>query len=330
MERDRRGRQPEVVFTRERQPVIELKGKPHLKNGVELVFPKPKKEAMPSFGEHLDWLRTRQAKMEKLSRTSEFAEVNINSPEPIGFVLSSDWHIGSQETDYSTFSRHMNLIKDTPRVYLAALSNTIDGYVWPGGIWSEVAHIPEQVEIAKQFAKEWDKKLLAVVGSRCHDWTKDKGGISPQETAFLENTDSGMPFFTNGGVLTIKLNGIPYKIAMEHKSKFHSSLNVTNPNKRVLDLRFPGVDVVAIAHHHVASVEHTYRGEGEYLKPVVFVRTGTYKINDAYSKSEGWGAGQVGGVMLILDQKEKHITPFLSIDDGVKYLKALRETRKLK
>ena len=289
----------------------------------QVTFPEPAVTHLPDFKEHIIYLQDQQKRREGMSRTTEFAEIKIASETPVGIILSSDWHIGSQDTDYDTLERHMNLVQENPNLFLTALSNTIDGYIWPGGIWSEVAHIPEQIEIAKSFAKEYREKLLAVVGSRCHDWTKDKGGISPQETAFLENTDEGMPFFTNGGVLTIDLNGIKYGMAMLHKSRFHSSLNVTNPNKRVHDLRFPA-DVVAIAHHHVASVEHTTRYEGPYAKDVVFVRTGTYKMQDEYSKSEGFGAGQKGGVAVVLDPHEKHIVPFLRIEDANDYINMKR------
>lgn len=288
-------------------------------------FPEAPTSEFPSFGEHIIYLQEQQKRRESMSRNSESAEIKIQSDTPIGIVLSSDWHIGAQDTDYETFERHMKLVKENPNLFLTALSNTIDGYIWPGGIWSEVAHIPEQVEIAKSFAREYRDKLLAVVGSRCHDWTKDRGGISPQEMAFMENVDEGMPFFQNGGLLTIDLNGIKYKMAMVHKARMHSSLNVTNPNKRILDLRWPSADVVAVAHHHVASMEHAVRWEGEDRRDVVLVRTGTYKIDDGYSQSEGFGKGQMGGVMVVLDPKEKNMVPFLKIEDGARYVDAMRK-----
>lgn len=314
MEKDRRMKIPKQISEPVHQNVL---------RNPSLEFPVSER-TLPDFKEHIVWLREKQAHLERLSRNSEYAEIKINSDTPIGIVLSSDWHIGAESTDYATFDKHMNIIKEDPNLFLTALSNTIDGYVWPGGIWSEVAHIPEQVEIAKSFAKEYKNKLLAVVGSRCHDWTKDKGGISPQETAFLDNVDSGMPFFQSGGLLTIDLNGIKYKIGMQHKSRFNSSLNVTNANKRTLDLRWPSADVIAIAHHHVAAIEHATRWEGEDRRDIVAIRTGTYKIADGYSRSEGYGEGQLGSPMIILHHKEKRIIPFLHIEDGAAVLKTMR------
>lgn len=283
----------------------------------------PRERILTSFKEQMIWLREKQARMERVSRTSEYATININSDLPIGIVLSSDWHIGSEATDYTLFENHMNMIQEEPNAYLVALSNTIDGYIWPGGIWSEVAHIPEQMEIAKQFAHEWKNKLLAVVGSRCHDWTKDKGAVSPQELSFMENIDAGMPFFTNGGVLTINLNGIDYSIGMTHKARFHSALNPTNANRQMAAFKWP-VDIVAIAHHHVTQLLQTTMWEGPYKKDVVWARTGTYKIDDGYSKQEGFGEGQLGGCMVVLSPQTKKIIPFFRIEDGMEYLRMLR------
>jgi hypothetical protein len=133
-----------------------------------------------------------------------------------------------------------------------------------------------------------------------------------------------MPFFQSGGLLTVDLNGIKYKIGMQHKSRFNSSLNVTNANKRTLDLRWPSADVVAIAHHHVAAIEHVARWEGEDKKDVVLVRTGTYKIGDQWGRSEGFGEGQLGSPAIVLDPKTKHIIPFLHIEDAESYLRAVR------
>ena len=313
MERERVTKPERKMTARQVQPTEPVLGLVTESPPPTIEFPPPPIEHFPDFKEHIIFLQERQKKRESLSRSSEYAEIKIQSDTPIGLVLSSDWHIGSHDTDYDTFTRHMNIIRENPNLFLVALSNTIDGYIWPGGIWTEDAHIEEQVEIAKSFGKEYKDKLLAAVGSQCHDWTKGKGGVSPQEMAFLENIDSGMPFFTNGGLLTVDLNGIKYKIGMLHKSRYHSSLNVTNPNKRVLDLRWPSADVVAIAHHHVAAIEHAVRWEGEDRREVVLVRTGTYKVDDGYSKSEGFGAGQIGGSMVVLDPKEKRIVPFLRI-----------------
>lgn len=281
-------------------------------------------QQLPTFQEYLGSLIERQANIKERSRSSEFATIDIKTDAPIGLVLSSDWHIGAKGTDYGLFQRHMQMIQEEPNAYLAALSNTIDGYIWSDGIWEEIEHIEAQMEIARTFGREWKDKLVAVVGSRCHDWTKAKGGISPQEMAFRENVDEGMPFFSNGGVLNMRVNGIDNDFALLHKSRFHSSLNVTNPNKRVHDLRYPA-KFIAIGHHHVASVEDTYRWEGPYQKELALIRTGTYKIDDSWSQSEGFGHGQKGSPMVVMRHDSPDYMVFKKMEHGMMVLKMLRQ-----
>lgn len=275
--------------------------------------------------DHFDWLDTVAKRRESITRTKEHAEIKIQSDMPIGIVLTSDWHIGAEGMDRDTFRRHMKGILDEPNAFMAVLSNTIDGYIWPGGMLGESVHIPEQIEVMKAFVSRFKEKMLCAVGSRCHDWTKERGGVSPQEVAFLESIDNGMPFMPNGGLMDIDLNGIKYRFGLMHKSRYNSSLNVTNPNKRMLDLRWPSADVVAIAHHHTAAIEHTTRWEGEDKRDVLLVRTGTYKVGDSYSESEGYGQGQIGSSIVLLDHREKRLYPFFNLEDGLAYLKNLRE-----
>ena len=278
-----------------------------------------------SLHEHIEELKELQNKRNERSYSQENARISINSKLPIGIVLTSDWHIGSEGTDYETWERHMELIKNEPFAFMACLSNTIDNYIWPGGMLSELVHTSDQQEIIKQFAHDYKNKIIAIVGSRCHEgWTSEKVGLNPNEIMFRELIDDGTPWLSKGGVVEIDLNGTVYSIGLVHKARFHSALNPTNANKRMMDLRWP-VDISAIAHHHVANIEQTTRWEGPYKKEVVLVRTGTYKIKDGYSELEGFGQGQVGGAMVVLFPDTKKMVPFIRIEDGMEYLKLLRK-----
>jgi hypothetical protein len=218
----------------------------------------------------------------------------------------------------------MEMIRQEPFAYMALLSNTIDNYIWPGGMFGELISTPEQQDTIKQFAHDYKEKIIAIVGSRCHEgWTTDKVGINPNELMFRELIDDGTAWLSKGGTVELKVGDITYSLGLVHKARFHSSLNLTNANKRMIDLRWP-VDISVIAHHHVASIEQTTRWEGPYKKDVVFIRTGTYKIKDAYSELEGFGQGQVGGVMVVLFPYVKKIVPFFRIEDGMEYLKLIR------
>jgi hypothetical protein len=301
----------------------------------QVAFEKPDKEPI-TWQEHIVYMKERQARLNRLEKSQDEAKVEITSPLPIGIVLTSDWHLGGQGTDYELWQRHMEMIKNEPNAYMIPLGNTIDNFIWPGGMWSQMENPDIQMEMVKQFAHDYKGKFLGIVGSRCHEgWAEDKVNINPYEAMFVDEIEHGTPFLSKGGVIHLKLRengqaeGIDYTLGLVHKSRFNSSLNVTNPNKRIHDLRWPA-DVVAIAHNHTSSVEHTTRWEGSFTKEFIAIRTGTYKIDDSYSESEGFGKGQQGGSMIVLDPKEKRIVPFKNLEDGMRYLKAIRELDNLK
>lgn len=280
--------------------------------------------------EHIDFLKADQAKSKESSKAQEYAKVKIRSDSPIGIVFTGDWHIGSAGTDYDTWLKHMNFIKNEPNAFMALMSNTIDNFVFPSGQFAQMNQPHEQMEIVRGMAEDFGKKIVGIVGSRCHEgWSSDKVDINPNELMFRQNIDQGTPFLSTGGVVELEVNDVKYSMGLVHKGRFHSSLNPTNLNRQMHDLRWP-VDILVAAHHHTAQVLQTTKYEGPYEKDVVFIRTGTYKKDDAYSEHEGFGKGDIASPIVILDHKQKKMQAFYNLEDGIKYLAALRELEQYK
>ena len=280
--------------------------------------------------EHLDHLKDQQARLERMNKSSDYARVDITSQLPIGVVATGDWHLYARGTDYATWEKHMKLIKDTPNVFMIPHGNTIDNFIFPSGMFEQMGNPSEQIEMVKSFANDFKDKFLAVVGSRCHEgWTDQRTDVNIYEQMFTDTIDQGTPFFGNGGVVEINLNGIAYRWGAIHKSRYHSSLNPTNLNRQLHDLRWP-VDILSGAHHHVAQLLQGVKYEPPFEKDVIFIRTGTYKGSDNYSEGEGFGKGQLASPMVILDPARKHMIAFYYIEDGVNYLNMQRELAQFK
>jgi hypothetical protein len=275
--------------------------------------------------EQIVFLQESQSRVSRGDKGQDHATVSIKSKTPIGIALSSDWHIGSLGTNYQKLLEHLDLIRKEPNAFMTLLSNTIDNFIFPSGQFAQAINPSDQIEIVKGFAKEYDKKILAIVGSRCHEgWSTDKVDINPNELMFQHNIDSGMPFLKKGGVLDIQLNNITYSFGLVHKGRGNSAVNPTNAARSLFDNRWP-VDVLAVAHHHVKQVLHGTRWEGKYKKEVLYIRTGAYKIDDDYSELEGFGKGQMGCPMVVLDPNKRRMIPFFNLEDGIEYLRLARK-----
>lgn len=279
-----------------------------------------------TWDEHIEELKRRQEQNRRSSLSVDYAEVRIDDDKPVGVVLTSDWHLGANGTDYITFAEHMKLIHETEGVYMATLSNTIDNYIFMQGAWGQMYTPSQQIDIMKDFVSKYKEKILAVVGSNCHEgWTQDRADINVNAMMFDEAIRDQAPFLDNGGVVKVDLNGIEYTFGLTHRGQGHSSLNPTNLTRRLHDDRWP-VDILVAAHHHVAQVLHAQKYENVFEKEVVMIRTGAYKRDDAFSEQRGFGKGEVRGAspMVIIHPKEKKITPFFKLEDGIDHLKRLR------
>lgn len=306
------------------------------------LLSEPKVEfAAPDFGgapatwrEHIEALRDHQSRIRRSEKAQDFAKVNINSNLPVGIVLTSDWHMGGKGTDYETWLRHMELVRNEPQAFMIPLSNTIDNFIFPSGMFDQMEHPSLQQEIVKNFAKEFQGKFLAIVGSRCHEgWTKQKTDVEVNLLMFEDVLQRGVPWMPTGGVLELTLNSdVKYTFGLIHKSRNNSSLNKTNANRRMREQRWP-VDITAIAHHHVKEISHGNQYEGPFEREVLDIRTGAYKIKDAYGEGEGFGQGDIGSPMVVIFPGEKKFIPFYSLEDGIRYLqleKAFAEFSALK
>jgi len=134
-----------------------------------------------------------------------------------------------------------------------------------------------------------------------------------------ENTS--FPILNNGGVLHIRLNGATYDMALYHQfGRFGSQFNHSHPAQQMQRMYQKGqADIIILAHSHYGEVVNTYIGQGERRRPVVYIRSGSYKGNvsgevegiaDMWLEDQtGWD-GEPGGEAVILwgDKKQMHPT----------------------
>lgn len=281
-----------------------------------------------SWNEELDLFERSQDIVRRVKDSQEHATITMKSEKPIGIVLASDWHIGSEGVDYKLFKKHMELVKEEPQAFMVTLSNTIDNMLFPSAMFEQIANPTLQRDFITKFIRQYieQNKLLAIVGSRCHEgWSQQKADVDINRLMFLEAIQSySVPYFPVGGVLEIVFNGFNYSLGLVHKARYHSSLNPTNANKKMAQMKWP-VDITAIAHHHVKEVLQAYQYEGtNYQKVVTHVRTGTYKINDGYGEGEGFGQGHRGNPMVVIFPDAKRVLTFFDLEDGIKYLQGFR------
>lgn len=261
------------------------------------------------------------------------ATVKFQTDHPIGILLSSDWHIGAVGTDYETLSRDMELVLDTPDLYLVTLSNMIDNITWKDT--SGLIQNDEQMDYAADIIRELvDKqKLLTFVGSPCHEgFTKKATGHDVvKNDIFKYAKDNGVPYFPNGGVLSVVLNDNPettYSLGLAHKGRGGSGKFAITSNSNIFERKW-ATDIIAVAHTHQNEAFQCTRYEWPAPRQLTFVRTGAYKVDDEWGEGQGFGKGQIGHTVVLLHEDRKNVELKTDIENAVTELNNNRIIRSL-
>lgn len=209
---------------------------------------------------------------------------------PIGIAFLSDVHVGGGGVDLARFRADVGTISRTPNLYAVfngdLLENTKPQLKSATALYSaQFANPKEQYGYAlSRMALCRDKWLVINQGN--HDQFDFRvAGIDRLEMLAHQ---LGVPYRTEAGA-TIKLTvgEQPYVIVAKHDHKGKSQLNKSNSQRRLWDEwphEWENADVVALAHLHEPLVEHVMRKGRE----VVYLRSGSYKVVDAWAESGGY------------------------------------------
>lgn len=235
---------------------------------------------------------------------------------PVYIWLNTDDHIGSVMTDYESFLRDFNTVKERPNFYLISNGDEIDNFMVTNkastGVYENPFNPQQQALLfQKMFKKMDDKDKIVAMGFGNHNqWLRGVG--YKFENTWLREFKA--PVLNCGGIINLKYGEQEYKIAISHMHWGSSKLNITNACKRMLEHDYPEADCCFLGHTHQKSIEHLNRAG----KDVVMVVGGTYKTADEFGSEHGLGnsRGNVGGITLALFPDRKRITPFYSIQEA--------------
>jgi len=257
----------------------------------------------------------------KLSSRVDEDSAIIDVGHPIGVAFLADAHIGSISCRYEELVDRINLIAETPGLYVFSVGDTIDNHLptkHAGGVFGELFPPELQKELVERLFSKLKGRWLGVVQG-CHeefsheaddfDWTK-----------YLAKK-LGCPNFGFGGVLNLVVGNEEYRIMARHKYRFNSSFNLTATVKRMRE-QLGDFDIGIVSHHHQAAIEQVIQGDGVDR---IFIRPGSFKPSDRYSRSLGYPSLGAFIPTVILFPHERRMIPFLHLEQSAVVLKALNE-----
>ncbi len=275
--------------------------------------------------ELFDLVEAQQEQSRKIDSEQKEANIKIKTKSKyIALTILSDFHLENVNTDLRQLRKDIEIIKNTPDFFAGFNGDLIDNFLsGPHKEGAAEATLPPKLSrmlAGKLFDSLKDKILYLVIG--CHDdWDKTFSSYDlPQHIA----RKLLVPYLGHGGDINLKVNNVEYFIHSRHKYRGSSGLvNGTGCCKKILTEIDPKFDIVAVSHNHFSEIklEH-FLG-----KLRCFIRTGSYKREDSYSKMLGYRSNDfnISIPTIILNTQTKEMKVVSGIKNASDLLIALNK-----
>jgi hypothetical protein len=265
----------------------------------------------------------RQARRRTDPRQDEI-EAKFWFDKPIGVCYLADLHIGNEGTEHDYILDAVELIADTEGAYATLNGDIIDNSILHrGSHHNEVVGPRIQKILATSLCESLFNKTLYVLQGSHEEWSKRADDFDFGE--YLSNHSMGS-YLGHGGDVYLKVKGAEYHLHVRHEYKYESTINIMNAFRQMFDHICP-FDVGVISHmHNPPFIMHTSRWQGKHRKDVVYVRPGTAKLYDRWSRHKvgSFGAEFEVPVVIFMPEKKSYM-PFKSLRNGLRTLTMLRD-----
>jgi hypothetical protein len=278
----------------------------------------------------LDLVEQAQDRLTRINSDQDEANINITTNSKyVALAFISDIHLENMGTDIRQLRADINTIRGTKDFYVGFGGDLIDNFmVGPhkeGAIEAVVPPKAARVAAGKLFDYLKGRVLWTIQG--CHDtWDAKYADYNlPEHIA----RKLRIPFLGHGGDINLNIKKTNskkeaiYSIHARHKYRGGSGFNGTAPCKKVLTEIDPKFDIVAISHNHFAEIkiEH-FLG-----KERCFIRTGSYKREDRFSKQLGYQGNDFNILIpvVIMNTQTRQMKVVSGISNAADMLKALNK-----
>jgi hypothetical protein len=251
---------------------------------------------------------------------SKDVSVGVETDEPIGLVLMSDWHIGSEGTDIRRLKSDIELVTAHPRLYVGLGGDVCDNFIldkMASAARAQTAQVQVQWRLFRYLMQPLlESHSLLWVSSGNHDqWTERVATIDPILSAIGRIPVSHIG---EGGYVDLKVGQTTYTIWRKHKpTRFNSTFNRTHYLKQMLRVELPReADILVSEHLHNAELNRwSYRQQDRIL-----VNCGSYKVRDRWAEGIGFLGGGYGVPTIVLYPGSRRMLEFSSIADALEVL----------
>lgn len=263
---------------------------------------------------------SRKVKQKERKRASQ--QISFDSG-PVCLVCMADIHAGAVGVDYDGLQKDLELIRDTPGMYLFFVGDMLDNFI-VGRLAALMLHrkftIREEWVLVRRVVELAAPKMLACVSGNHDHWTTALSGIDYFREVWEDKAPNAL-YDTDDLQVTVSVGASNYRWRLRHKWRGYSQYNPTHAiEKAALFDKGLAFDIGVGAHIHTAGVSRFFNNGG---KTGLAVLCGTYKFYDEYAKSGGFPqANEQTSQAVILDE-HGHILAVNSLEAASQYMKRM-------
>lgn len=250
--------------------------------------------------------------------------------EPIILFPYGDAHAFSFWTDHALIVRDLAIVKNHPNVFMIGLGD--NGQMMLGGFPKATPLVnqmlsPEvQEKVIYKLLDSMKHKIIAMSMGNHEQFSERSMGYD----VFGDKVNRLVPVFEGKGLVSINLNGIIYRVLLQHKPYGRSALTRNAGNVRAYASDFPA-DTIISAHNH--AYEIMMDSHYDLAKEVgcdfggdrVMIALATYQnIKSNYANKIGGSGGSYASPCVVYSADKKQMVPFKYLEQAVIYLDAIK------
>lgn len=253
--------------------------------------------------------------------TNNKPPIVIKTNKPVGIIAISDLHLGSAGVNYQYLKEVIELVHDTPNLFVAIGGDLIDNF-----IIQKLNIATEQREVKVEIQYKFISYLLDKLYGRVLWMIRGNHEAWTERYAFVDQMAKfaawkNIPYYKDGGIVKLDINGIRYRIHHRHKFWGMSKLNRHNAGKRMYDFGQEPYDIGILEHFHEGSIESFHRHDAKRIS----INSATFKEKDPYAESLGYYHTGVEIPVAIMYPNEKKLAVIDDLDTASLTLKAMAE-----
>jgi predicted MPP superfamily phosphohydrolase len=249
------------------------------------------------------------------------SDIIFKEKKHIAIVFIGDLHLGNKGTWMKKMREDAKLVAKCDQCYVMLGGDYIDGFI-KAKIMSALVNKDispnEELALFEQYLKMLDDKVILAVRGNHDSWMKDVSGID----CFKKIFKAGRIMYSDDvHKCNLSVHAQSYLIKIRHKYRMNSTFNLTHCVKQMLRVDGWQFDVGIIFHNHDYAMESFMYGEDQFRREVIAIKTGSYKVADAFARKCGYLGNEAIMPIVVFNPDKKRMTPFSRLQDGIDFLK---------